>query len=82
MPSYTQSREDFETLESFSELTDFGPIEENLVALMQKPTRTYAAKLYQSAIHLWFQQHKIVGKHPYIVTLCEIAWRYGIAFTH
>lgn len=54
---YSEARADFEYLETLAELDDQVELDAQREALMQNPTKTFAAKLYVSAIRLWLQEH-------------------------
>lgn len=76
--SYRKTRADFEELEKIAELGDYGPIEENMIALMRTASKAHAETLYRLAIHLWFKEHltEVVASENH--DAAEIAWIYGI----
>lgn len=72
MTRYQQARSDFEALERIEELSDQVDLDSERLFLMQNPTKLRAARMYESGIHLWFQEHGIVEGTE------KIAIRYNI----
>lgn len=54
---YAQARSDFEYLETFAELDDQVELDAERQNLMRDPTKARAARMYESAIGLWFAEH-------------------------
>lgn len=55
--TYENARRDFEALEQRAELTDQVDLDAERLNLMRDPTQARAARMYESAIGLWFQEH-------------------------
>jgi len=59
MTHYSTARRDFEWLEQIAELEDQDDLDARREELMQNPTKSRAAEMYQCAIRSWFGQHQI-----------------------
>lgn len=79
-PNYNQSRRDFETLEAIAEVDDQVELDAGRLALMEEPTYSKAASMYQAGIRLWFGENPTEdwdGGHD-DSTIREIAARHNI----
>lgn len=72
--NYNQAREDFEYLERIAEVEDQVELDAQRIYLMQNPTKAQAARMYETAIDLWFTEHAGQHNDPFVN---EIADRYG-----
>lgn len=72
--TYAKARSDFEYLETLEPLDDQVELDSQRLYLMQEPTKAKACKLYESAIILWFGEHR--GKFK-TRRVNAIADRYG-----
>ena len=78
--TYAQDRADFEALYEIAELADCVEIDAGVFDLMRNPTKAEAARLYRSAIDLWFTEHKAYYRsHPVAAAIVE---RRGIGLDH
>lgn len=75
MVGYAKARRDFEYLKTVAELTDQVELDSEREELMKNPTKKYAGELYQSAIPLWFGEHR--NEFPDDSRVQQIARRYG-----
>jgi hypothetical protein len=58
MGKYERARADFEYLETLAGLDDQVELDSEREALMREPTKFKAAAMYESAIRLWFGEHR------------------------
>lgn len=59
MTGYIQTRKDFEYLETIIEIDDtVACFMDNVVELMENPTKKYAQEMYTSGIEIWCTERK------------------------